>query len=210
MQRAAYTTKLKGLTLTEVILAIAIFSSISIGVALYFSRIWESQRFALESSQAQLAASEGVSNTLEHIRNMRQSDAGSYPLVSADANDIVFYGDYDGDGDAERLHYYFDTDSDTLFLGVREPIAGTPPTYPAGDGSIEAVSLNVRNESGEDIFHYFDNLNRSISAPVENIADVRMVEMDIYVDINPSSSPEPAHFESFASIRNLNEYDRPN
>lgn len=206
---------LKGLSLVEMLVVIAIFTMVMGGVSLYFWRIWDSQRFSLESAQAQLLASEGVMNTLGQVRNMRQSDAGSYPIVSAAETDIVFYGDYDGDGDVERLHYYLDADNDELLLGVREPVAGAPPTYASGDGSTSVVAENVRNGNGsypEAIFSYYDNVNGSVATPVStgDLSDVRMVKMNIYVDINPSLSPDPVHFESFASIRNLNEYDRPN
>lgn len=197
----------KGMSLVEMIVAIGIFSILSLGVALFFARVLPLQRFALDSAQAQLGASQSVTNVVKLIRNMRQSDAGGYALQEAGVDEIIFFADEDGDGAVERVRFFLD--GTNLRMGVINP-SGNPVTYPVGTETTHTAATEVRNGSGtypSAIFHYYDGGNEELTGAF-SISDVRMVRVDVYIDVNPSSSPEAAHFESFASIRNLSEYDR--
>lgn len=199
--------KRRGTTFIEMIVVIGIFSMIAAGVTAYFVRIWPLQRFAMDSAQAQLKAAQSITKLVEMIRNMRQSDAGDYALVKTDADEIIFFVDENSDGLVERVRIF--RDGTTVRMGVIRP-SGNPATYPAGQETLATITSDVRNGSQSypsAVFHYFDDGNEELTGNF-SLASVRMVSMDVYVDINPSSSPEAAHFESFASIRNLSEYDR--
>lgn len=197
----------KGMSLVEMIMAIFILSLVMTGVTLYFVRIWPLQQFAIDSSQAQLRASESVTSFGKLIRNMRQSDAGEYALQSVGSNEIIFFADQDGDGAVERVRIF--RNGTDLSMGSIEP-TGSPVVYDGGSETVGVIVSDVRNGAGSypsEVFRYYNHGNELLSGTFP-ISEVRMVEIDLYVDINPSSSPEAAHFESFASIRNLSEYDR--
>jgi hypothetical protein len=74
----------------EALIAIAIFIIGTGGFTLLFSRSWEQNAYILEMGQTSMAVSRGVNELVRHIREARQSENGSYPVVSADDNDLVF------------------------------------------------------------------------------------------------------------------------
>ena len=196
----------RGMSLVEVIVAIGIFSMIALGVSLFFVRIWPLQRFAMDSAKAQLSASQSITDLVKLIRNMRQSDSGEYALEESRSDEIIFFADEDGDGTVERVRLFLS--GTNLQMGVINP-SGNPITYPTNQESIRTIATQVRNGSGgypETLFHYYDDGNEELSGNF-SVSDVRMVSIDIYVDVDPSASPIASHFESFASIRNLSEYD---
>jgi len=193
------------MTLVEMLIAMGIMTIIMLGTSLFVIHIWKSNKFTVQSGIATLIASQGVENIIGVIRNARQSDNGSYPIVSATANDLVLYGDFEKDGVTEKLHYYLD--SGVLYVGVTEPTTDVPPVYPAGDQSTQIIADNVANTGLENVFTYYDINNADIGSSPD-IFDIKMVKVFLSVDIDPSHSPDPIDFESYASIRNLSEYDR--
>lgn len=197
----------KGMSLVEMLVAIAVMSIVMLGVTQFFVHIWPMNQFAIDSAEAQLVANQSVTRLTSLFRNMRQSDAGEYALLAVGSEGVAFFADVDADGDVERLRV-FREDSD-LRMGTIEP-AGTPVSYPLDQETLSTLATHVRNGSGglpSEMFHYFDEGNHELTGSF-SISDVRMIKIDIFIDINPSLSPEPVHFESFASIRNLSEYDR--
>jgi len=195
----------KGFTLVETIIAIGIFTIVIMGTSVFVVKIWESQRFIFQSGLASIQASQGVTNIIKLIRNAQRADNGAYPIVSVDDSDLIMYGDIDNDGVVERLHYY--KDSNTIKVGITDPTTDVPPQYPSGDQTVQTIVENVVNTSGEHVFTYYDENNAELSSPVQ-VNTVKMIKVFLSVDINPSLSPEPVQFESFASIRNLSKHDR--
>lgn len=198
----------KGITLVETIVSIGILSLVMFGVTLYFTHIWPLQQFAIESTQAQIGASESVTDLVKAIRTMRQSDAGEYPLQSVGESEIIFFSDYDGDGQVERVRFFLD--GTNIIVGIIRPV-GVPAVYAGSQETTTIFVENVRNGTGSypsTLFHYYSESNQELSIGGFSKSQVRMVGVDIYIDINPSASPDPVHFESFASIRNLTEHDR--
>ncbi len=197
----------KGLSLVEMIVAIGILSMTMFGVVLYFVNIWPLQQFAIDSAQAQYKASQTVTSLVSLFRNMRQSDAGEYALKLADPTEVIFFADQDEDGDIERVRIFLD--GTNLRMGIIDPV-GSPATYPTNQEVVSIFLSDVRNGFEPypgDVFSFYDNGNSELTGSF-SISVVRMIGIDLYVDINPSSSPAATHFQSFASIRNLSEYDR--
>lgn len=196
----------RGLTLIETIVAIAIFTIGMEGFTLLFIRSWQSNAFILEAGQASMMASRGTQATVDTIRNARQADNGSFAIVSADDNDFIIYSNVDTDSATERVHYYLQ--SGTLKKGVTNPNAVIPVTYPAGDQSVSVVAGSVAN-SINPVFTYFDINNDEITTPAP-VNAVKMVKVHLEVNINPNHAPDSVNIQSYATIRNLSEYDRAN
>ena len=72
--------KLKGMTLTEVAVAIAIFTLMIEGFTLLFIRTWKNNSFTLETGRASYAVSQGVNKITGYIKRTRQGDNGDYPI----------------------------------------------------------------------------------------------------------------------------------
>ncbi len=198
--------KFSGITIIEMIIAIGIFTMGIAGFTLLFIKSWEINSFTLETGQASMAASRGVQAAVDSIRNARQADNGSFPIVSAEANDLVFYGNADDDAAVERIHYYYSQTQKTFYRGVTDPTADIPPQYPAGDQSVFTVATSVVNEVDDPVFSYYDIDNNLLSGPIL-VAQVKMVKINLKVNIDPNHAPDNIAIQSYATIRNLNEYD---
>lgn len=200
-----------GLSLVETMIAIAIFGIGMEGFSLLFVRSWSQNAYVLEMGQTAMAVSQGVNKMVMYIREAREGDNGAYPVISADDNAIVFYTDYDQDGATERIHLY--RNGSDIMLGVREPSAGFPVTYAAGDGTTATLASHIVNEPSQPVFAYYDSsypedsVNNPIDTPA-TVPDVRLVRITLFMNINPHHAPDSVHIQSFAQMRNLSDHDR--
>ncbi|MFA5777040.1 MAG: prepilin-type N-terminal cleavage/methylation domain-containing protein [Parcubacteria group bacterium] len=201
----------KGLTLVEMLVAIAIFGIGMEGFTLLFSRVWRTNSYALEMGQSSMAVSQGLSRTMNYIRGARQADNGSYPIKSADDNDLVIYSDYDKDGITERVHLY--KSNQNILMGIRDPTGTIPKTYPAGDQTTAIIANSIVNDEDTPIFYYYnkdypgDSEDNPMSTPAE-ISNVRLMKIYLEININPDRAPDNIKMQSFVEIRNLNDYDK--
>lgn len=205
--------KLKGLTLIEMMMSIAIFTMGIAGFTLLFSKTWKTNSYVLEMGQSSMNASQGVNKIVDYIRRVKQADDGAYPVKSAEDNDLVLFSDYDKDGITERLHFY--KSGQNILMGVTNPTVTLPKTYPSGDQQTVTLVSNVVNAVNEPIFHYYnrdypgDTVNNPLTMPVtSHLADIRMIKIFLQVNTNPNKLPNNIKIQSFAEMRNLNDYDR--
>ena len=209
MQTLFRVRTMRAMSLVEMMIAIFIFTLVLGGLSNLFVRSFQNNAFILEEGRTALANQRAVALVVSDIRRARQADNGSYPVVSGSDFDLVFYADSDGDGATERIHYFLD--NGLLKKGVQLPTAGTPVTYANGDATVTTVGLAVYNTNSEPIFTYYsanypgDTANNPLSTPIA-VANVRLVKVHIAMNIDPNHAPDSVNFESFAEIRNLNEY----
>lgn len=197
------------MTLVEVMVAIAIMLIAMEGFTLLFLKSWDTNKFILEEGMASAAASRATGKIVSQLRSVRQADNGDYPIESADDFDFKAYLDIDKDGVTERVHYFLDQATDELKVGVTDPVAGTPVSYPAADDTVSILANYVVNESTNPVFYYFnqnypgDTVNNPIATPAA-IDQIRLVQVHLFVNINPVHAPDNINIESFADLRNLN------
>lgn len=200
----------KGMTLIEMLLAIAIFTIGIQGFTMLFMKSWKSNAYIFEMGQASSAVSEGLNKMVKYIRMASQGDDGSYAIKSADDNDLIIFSDYDKDGIGERLHFYFQNGQ--IKMGITEPANGVPKTYPNGDQQTTLIADKIVNDSGTPVFYYFnkdypgDQANNPVSTPA-NVAGIRLVKIFLKININPGRGPENIETQSFVELRNLNDYN---
>ncbi len=195
----------KGMSLIEMMVAIAIFT-IGIGIfILLFVRSWEMYTFSFSTGQSQVMASQGVQKLVDIIRNAQQADNGSFPLVIVQEEEIVLYANVDTDSSIERVRIFFENDA--IFLAIRKATAGTPPQYTEGYESSQEIIRDVIQDGSSVLFSYYDEFNTKLTGTFP-INSVKMVKIDIMVDDDVEKLPEGIAIESYASIRNLNQYDR--
>ncbi len=201
--------KLKGMTLLEMLVALSIMTMGMAGFSMLFISSWNSNKFIVEMGNASFLASRGVTETVAELRKARQADNGDYPVESGDDFDLKVYLDIDGDGVTERVHYYHQ--GTTLYQGITEPVAGLPITYPNADGTTRVIANSIINTATDPVFSYYngdypsDTVNNPLSTPVD-VADVRMIKVHLMVNLDPFHAPEHVNIESFAELRNLNDY----
>lgn len=200
----------KGMTIIEALVAIAIFTLGIEGFTMLFIRAWQNNSYTLEMGQSAMAISQSVNKIVGYIRGARQSDNGSYLMVSANDNDLVLYSDYDKDDVTERLHFY--KNGQDVLMGVREPTGTMPKTYASGDGSVITVASHIINDAGSPIFEYYDqdytgNIADSPLSTPASVADVKMVKFHLYINIDPNRAPDNIEMQSFVRFRNLGDDD---
>ena len=201
--------KLRGMSFVEMIMAIGILLIGMEAMTLLFLRSWDNNKFILEMGNASFIASRGVSAVVAELRKTRQADNGDYPVESGDDFDLKVYLDVDKDGTTERVHYYLL--DNVLYRGITNPVAGTPITYPNGDDTTQAIAGSIANTNADPVFYYYnddypgDLVNNPMATPTA-IADVRMIRVHLMVNIDPLHAPDYINVESFAELRNLNNY----
>ncbi|OGI22205.1 MAG: hypothetical protein A2808_02345 [Candidatus Moranbacteria bacterium RIFCSPHIGHO2_01_FULL_55_24] len=204
--------QLKGMTLIEMLVAIAVMLIAMEGFTFLFVRTWDTNKFILEEGIASAAASRATNQIVIQLRGIQQADNGDYPLESGDDFELTAYADVDDDGVIERAHYYLDQVNDQLKVGVTNPSAGTPVTYPAGDETTTVMTNYVVNEADDPVFYYYndnypgDTANNPLSTPVA-VGSVRLIRIHLYVNINPVHAPDNVNIESFVDLRNLHNYE---
>lgn len=200
------------MTLIELLVAISVALIAMEGFTYLFIKTWDTNKFVLEEGMASAAASRATNKIVIQLRAVQQADNGDYPIESADDFDLVFYCDVDDDGVVERVHYFLDQANDQLNMGVSNPIAGNPITYPVSDDTVTVVTSYVVNESDDPTFYYYnddypgDTVNNPLTTPT-NVGDIQMIRVHLYVNINPVHAPDNINIESFVDLRNLHDYE---
>jgi hypothetical protein len=107
----------------------------------------------------------------------------------------------DSDGTNERVRYFFT--SSTLAKGVIEP-TGNPLVYASSSETVRTLVSNVLAASST--FRFFDDTyigtGTGLASPV-GVSIIRVVQVDVYADISPSTAPQPTYFTNMVTIRNL-------
>ncbi len=198
-----------GMTLIEALLAIFIATLAMEGFTLLFLRSWQQNAFIIETGVTAAANSRAVDRIVVDLRRASQAANGDYPIESADDNDLVFYADTDSNGTIERVHYYYQNGQ--ILKGVREPTTGTPPTYASGDATTTVVAKAIVNTAADPVFEYYnqdypgDTTNNPLATPAA-IGSIRLVKVRLYMNIDPLQAPDYINVQSFAELRNLNDY----
>jgi type II secretory pathway pseudopilin PulG len=198
----------KGMGLVEMIMAIAIFAICIAGFTLLFIRTWRSNSFIIEEGTTSMTVSRAVTQLAGDLRRARQADSGEYPIKSGDNFDLIVFIDIDNDGITEKVHYFLDHSN--LKRGITKP-SGTPPSYPAGDQQVSVIGMYITNATNEPIFYYYnkqypgDPSHNPLNTPV-NPGDVRLIKVHLFVNIVPTRAPDNIKIETFAELRNINDY----
>lgn len=196
----------------EMLVAIAVALIIMQGFTLMFLKTWDINKFILEEGLASAAASHATNKLVIQLRGTQQADNGDYPIESANQFSIIFYCDIDDDGVVEKVHYFLDDANDQLKVGISNPNAGNPVTYPAVDSTVAVVASYVVNDNTDPIFYYYnknypgDTVNNPLATPA-NVGDIEMIRIHLYVNINPVHAPDNINIESFVDLRNLHDYE---
>ena len=199
----------KGMTLVEMMVAIGILTVVMGGFSLVFIRSLRTNAFTIEEGTTSLFTSRAVDAIVNELRKVKQGDDGGFPIVSATAFDLKVYVNADDDDKTERVHYFLD--GDVLKRGVSNPIEGTPVTYPANDEVISIVATYVVNDASEPLFSFYnknypgDTTNNPLTGTVMP-GDVRLIRVWVRMNIDPIKAPDNINIESFAELRNLNDY----
>jgi type II secretory pathway pseudopilin PulG len=187
------------MTLIEMLVSIMVFVFAMLSITSSVRYFYRTNTYAIEQASAVTSAQRGIEDMVKTMREASYSSNGAYPVVAIAQNDFTFYADIDSDIYVERLRYYVQGTS--LFRDVTDP-SGDPPVYGAPQ-TTSIVSETVRNlDQGVTTFRYYDEDGAEITN-FTNIAEVRFIELNIVVNVDPGRLPNQLTLRSTAALRNL-------
>lgn len=182
-----------GFTLIELLISMSIFVMVMIIGANFIMTSFKSNRFTSEQEEAIQNARKATENLIRDVREAKISERGDFPLVSIGAQEFIWYGDIDNDGETEKIKYLLD--GINLIRIVTQP--GALNNYDGG--SATTTIATYLNNQAEPIFHYYDDENNA----TPYIGDVRMVLVKLKVNVTPAIAPADYYVETSISLRNL-------
>ncbi len=193
-----------GLTFLEVMVAVSITLLILIPLSLWQRDVFQQNQMLQSGLVVEQEAQGALKNFLAEMRSAETGNDGSYLLQTAGTGTISFFSDIDRDGIREKVRYFIDG---KLFKkGVIEP-TGQPYSYLSADEKLTTIAVNMVNGTSS-VFSYFGsgydgvaNISE-LSYPI-NVALVRLIKINLLIDVDPNRSPVPLSISSQVMIRNL-------
>ena len=193
----------KGFTLVEALVALSMFSIISMAVAWILIQSVRSTNVIWEQLATQNDGRAAVQQVVDDVRRAETSSIGSYPIASASSTAFVFYANVDDDIGREKVRFFIDgTD---LKKGVIHP-SGNPLNYNGTESIIIIAESVVNIAKNIPLFEYYDETYPVTSTPLivpNNLTDIRVVRMQLELEKDPTATPVPLHVEAVVNIRNL-------
>lgn len=193
------TNRLKGFTLVEVMVAVAIFSVLMFVVTGLLLSIIQNPKLQL-SAMSNIDQARSVAS--KFTNEIRAAAYGTYPLTEANDSEITFFSPIGAaTGNINRIRYY--TQNNVLYKGVIVPINGA--YNPASE--VLTPVLIVQNASVPLFYYYNGDYNASgtgtaLLNPV-NVNDVKFVEINLIVQNPENTGNSTFNLKSGAAIRIL-------
>ena len=190
-----------GMTLLEMMIAISIYTVLMLAITTSITTLYQYNAYALEQSQEVDNARRGVTQWNRDVKEMTTGEDGNWPISVITEHRLGYYSDTDQDDSVEYVEYVLvDT---TLRKFIYNPI-GSPATYnKTTPDSVEVLSEHVQNiGQATSTFFYFDNAGNQLTS-ASPIIDVRYIQMQLIVNIDPVRNPGEFMLRSSLAPRNL-------
>jgi len=193
----------KGITLVELIVAIAIIAAIAVVLGRFQGDIFYFNGIIQDDLNAQMEGRRAIRILISDLREASSSSLGSYPIAAAATSTVTFFSDVDGDTLKEQVRYY--VQNKNVIRGIIKP-SGNPLTYNPASENLTTVVKNISNDASTPIFEYYDTNYSGNSSPLSipvDILAIRLVKAQLVIDRDPTRSPNPLTITSQVSVRNL-------
>lgn len=193
-----------GFTIIETVVAIFGFVVVALGLIILLEQI-----FSVSAKQSALLSDVDQARSVtfkitSELRNAQRGNDGSYQLVLANPQEIVFFANWDNDSNMERVHYYIKNNQ--LWKGVTK-FNGT--AYNTSTEQSILVQRDLANGSQPVFYYYTDSYDGTaatdipLSQPV-SILQVRFIKVGLLV-YNQAGKYNTGVFSvtAGAAIRNL-------
>lgn len=193
-------THIRGLSLIEAMVTIAIVSLATIAIAGAVVFFYRTNAYTMEQSIAINEARRGIDEAVRNIREAAYAETGNYPVESAATDSFTFFSDIDKDANVERVRLFLD--STAFKRGVTKP-GGSPVTYAGQPEEVEILANDVRNAAeGVDVFSYVNATGTPVT-DLSQVTDISYVNITLVVNVNPQKLPRSFTLTSSATMRNL-------
>lgn len=192
----------RGVTLIELMVVIVIIVIVMVAVGAFQRNVFTLNRVFYSTMASQSEARRVFKDISSEVRSISAvSEAGSYSLETAEADEFAFFRDADGDGLAERIRYF--RDGDTLKKGIIVP-SGDPAEYNLVDEEISTVIHDVTNDT-QPLFEYYDSSYSGSATPLPqplDISEPRLIKITVKIG-GEESSAAPLTLTTQITMRNL-------
>jgi len=163
--------------------------------------LYKYNAYALEQSNEVDNARRGITQWNLDVKEMTTAEDGTWPVVIIDEHNLGYYSDTDRDDSVEYVRY--ELVGSTLYKYTHNP-TGSPAIYDLSTpDSTEVLSEYVQNINQMiPTFTYFDNTGMQLSS-TSPIINVRFMQMQIIVNIDPNRNPGEFMLRSSLAPRNL-------
>lgn len=191
----------KGMTLVETVVAISIYTILVLAITSSTATFYRYNSYALEQANEIDNARRGVTQWNRDAKEMATGEDGTWPMAIIGEHRLGYYSDIDRDDSVEYVEYVLA--STTLRKFIYNP-TGSPATYDlTTPDSEEILSEYVRNiNQATSTFFYYDN-NGTQLASTSPLLDVRYIQMQVIVNIDPDRNPGEFMLRSSLAPRNL-------
>ncbi len=197
-------TSSRGFTILEALFAISIFALLAMSMVWVLITGLRTQRIVWDQLSGQNDVRRVLQQVVDDARRAEPSSVGAYPIVVASSTEFTFYANINNDNLRERVRFW--VQNEELRKGVITP-TGSPLTYESANEEVTVLAHDVKNITlNIPLFSYYDDTftgtEEALSQPVTTTA-VRLLKVDLVVDVNPISSPVPVRAETFVQVRNV-------
>ena len=192
-----------GFTFVETIVVVGIFTVLTVAI------FGGAQSFYQQQAQVSAQADEvdnarrGMTVLSRDLREMTYAENGTFPVVEIQEHSIGFYSDIDKDDSVEYVRYELADSSTDFYKRIYNP-TGNPPVYNLSSPDEEILlSQFVQNRSqSTSTFSYYDSNHNALSSGAQ-LTDVRFIEAQLIVNIDPIRSPGEFLLRTSVAPRNL-------
>ncbi len=197
---------LHGFTLLEALIVMALVGVIATTAYSLYLLGYRQQYFLGDLNEAVEQTKKAMRVISKEMREAADGDNGAYPVELADDYTVIFYSDIDRDEITERVRYFLE--AEVLKKGVTKS-SGFPLTYNPANEVITPIAYHLVNYArGDPTFKYYngdypgDVVNNPLATPA-NLQELRLVEFNFVVNINPYKPPDDLFLNTFILLRNL-------
>ncbi len=191
-----------GMTLVELVMIIGISTVLLLAITASVVNLYQVNGYNIAQAYEIDNARRGLQDWLGDVREMSYGDTGTFPIAVMENNRIAFYSDVD---DEPSIEYVVYEHTGTNLHKRTYKGAGNPIVYDlVNPVKTELLSEYVQNlNQSLPTFYYYDTDGVLLNPTLSPFTDVRYIEVQIIVNIDPIRSPGEFLLRSGVSPRNL-------
>lgn len=184
---------LPGFSLIEAIVVVGLISILAVLVSTFLSKSLSIYRIKRQSVDLEEKAA-------VVMRDFEKETRAASQIQTAEADELFYYRYFDLTSPSpSKVHYFMD--GNQFKIGITSPVGVEPNiTYPSQNEVIKLIVGNVTNTGS--IFHYYTDSGQELTGTIDPAA-VKMVELNISLDMDPNSPPAPITESTKVNLRNM-------
>jgi prepilin-type N-terminal cleavage/methylation domain-containing protein len=199
IKQRTQTSRHAGFTLVEVIVVSAVSTVLMLVITNLILDFYRYNDYTIAQTNELEQARRGLTIMIRDLREMTFADNGQFPLQYTGSTSIAFFSDIDRDDSVELVTY--ELSSTTLSKYIYDAVGATYSTT-TPDESIVLSEYVQNGLEGNPIFRYYD-LNGDEATSTTAIADLRFINVDVTVNVDPIRNPGQYTLRSSAALRNI-------